>query len=79
MGAWLIDGECKSDSKPIAKSAASSVLVLHSAEQLAYKNTALSMLTTNQSITFFEVFKDIHTHRICVTFDEGQKYDLDPV
>ena len=37
MGARLIDGECKGDSKPDIKSSASVVLVLHSAEQLAYK------------------------------------------
>ena len=79
MGVRLIDGECKGDSKPKAKSAASSVLVLHSVEQLAYKNTALSMLTTNDSITFFEAVKDVPTNRICVTFDEGEKYDLEPV
>ena len=79
MGVRLIDGECKGDSKPKAKSAASSVLVLHSVEQLAYKNTALSMLTTNESITFFEAMKDVPTNRIHVTFDEGEKYDLEPV
>ena len=61
MGVRLIDRECKGDSKPKAKSAASSVLVLHSVEQLAYKKTALSMLTTNQSITFFKAFKDTPT------------------
>ena len=37
MGARLIDGECKGDSKPDSKSAASAVLILHFAEQLAYK------------------------------------------
>ena len=37
MGARLIDGECKGDSKPDSKSAASAVLILHSGEQLAYK------------------------------------------
>ena len=79
MGVWLIDGECKGDSKPKTKSAASSVLVLHSVEQLAYKRTALSMLTTNQSITFFEAFKDNTCYISYVTYDEGNKYDLDPV
>ena len=79
MGVRLIDGECKGDSKPKTKSAASSVLVLHSVEQLAYKRTVLSMFTTNQSITFFEAFKDSPTGRICVTYDEGNKYDLDPI
>ena len=36
-GVRLIDGECKGNSKPDSKSAASVVLILHSAEQLAYK------------------------------------------
>ena len=55
------------------------VLMLHSTEQLAYKRSALSMLTTNESITFFDAFKDCDTKRICVTFHELPKYDLDPV
>ena len=78
MGVRLIDGECKGDSKPDTKSSASAVLVLHSAEQLAYKQSALSMLT-NESITFFDAFKDRDTKRIRVTFHELPKYDLDPV
>ena len=78
MDAHLIDGECKGESKPDTKSA-SAVLVLHSTEQLAYKRSALSMLTTNESITFFAAFKDRDTKRICVTFHELPKYDLDPV
>ena len=68
MGVCLIDGECKGESKPDTKSAASAVLVLHSTEQLAYKRSALSTLTTNESITFFDAFKDRDTKRIHVTF-----------
>ena len=79
MGVHLIDGECKGDSKPDSKSAASVVLVLHSAEQLAYKQSALSILTTNESITFFDAFKDCDTKRIHVTFHELPKYNLEPV
>ena len=79
MGVRLIDGECKGDSKPDAKSAASSVLVLHSVEQLSYKKTALSILTTSESITFYEARKDTDTGKIRVTYDELPKYDLDPV
>ena len=37
------------------------------------------MLTTNESITFFDAFKDRDTKRIRVTFHELPKYDLDPV
>ena len=58
MGAHLIDGECKGESKPDAKSAVSVVLMLHSTEQLAYIRSTLSMLTTNESITFFDAYKD---------------------
>ena len=79
MSAHLIDGECKGNSKPDSKSAASVVLILHSAEQLAYKQSALSILTTNESITFFDAFKDCNTKRIHVTFHELPKYDLEPV
>ena len=79
MGAYLIDGECKGESKPDAKSAVSVVLMLYSTEQLAYKRSALSMLTTNESITFFDPYKDCDTKRIHVTFHELPKYYLDPV
>ena len=37
------------------------------------------MLTTNESITFFDAFKDCDTKRIRVTFHELPKYDLEPV
>ena len=61
MDAHLIYGECKGESKSDAKSAASAVLLLHSTEQLAYKRTVLLMLTTNESITFFDAYKDCDT------------------
>ena len=79
MCVHLIDGECKRESKPDTKSVASAVLVLHSTEQLAYKRSALSMLTTNESITFFDAFKDRDTQQIHVRFHKLPKYDLDPV
>ena len=75
MGVWLIDREVKAKYSP----SASSVLVLYSAEQLNYKWSALSMLTTNNSITFYESHKDSDTGRICITYCELSKYDLDPV
>ena len=59
MGVQLIDGEVKAKYSP----SASSVLVLHLAEQLAYKWSALAMLTTNNSITFYESHKDTDTGR----------------
>ena len=48
-GARLIDGECKG----IATEDEKAVLVLHSLEQLALKETALAMLTTNNCFTFY--------------------------
>ena len=60
MGAHLIDGECKGESTP----AAASVLVLHSAKQLAYNQYGLSMLTTNESITFYSSQKDTDAGQI---------------
>ena len=61
-GARLVDGQCKLT----AKTEDESVLVLHSADQLAYKDMALAMLTTN---TCFEVTS------IC----ETKKYKLGSV
>ena len=48
-GARLIDGECKGQAAESEKA----VLVLHSLEQLAVKDTALAMLTTNNSFVFY--------------------------
>ena len=52
MGARLIDGECKGYAPET-----DSILVLHAAEQLAYKDQGLAMLTTNSSFTFLQLHK----------------------
>ena len=75
MSVQLIDGEVKAEYSP----SASSLLVFHSAEQLTYKWSALSMLTTKNSITFYESHKDTDTGRIHITYCELPKYDLSPV
>ena len=61
MGVCLVDGECKGESKLDTKSAVNLVLVLHLVGQPAYNKTGLSMLTTNESLTLYEVFKDCET------------------
>ena len=71
----LIDRECKAEYSP----SASSVLILRSAEQLAYKQSGLSMLTTDNGITFYKSHKVTETGRIHITYCELPKYDLDPV
>ena len=48
-GARLIDGECKGSAVDDEKA----VLVLHSLEHLALKESALAMLTTNNCFTFY--------------------------
>jgi len=71
-GARLLDGECKLTSNPEQEG----VLVFHSADQLAYKDTALAMLTTNNSFKFFTSTKNTDTGKISTTFCETRKYKL---
>ena len=75
MGARLIDGECKG----VAPIDAPLILVLHAAQQLAFKNEGLAMLTTNKSFTFYHLTKDISTHHIKVTYHELPKFVLEPI
>ena len=49
-GARLVEGECKGSAAEDEKA----VLVFHSLEQLVLKQTALAMLTTNNSFTFYK-------------------------
>ena len=75
LGACLIDGECKGFAPPDAPS----VLVLHAAQQLAYKEEGLAMLTTNSSFTFYHFTKDLSTHPIKGTYHELPKFVLEAV
>ena len=72
-GARLLDGECKISSSNEQEEA---VLVFHSVDQLAYKDTALSMLTTNTSFKLFTSTQNPITGKIGTTFCETKKYKL---
>ena len=58
---------------------APSILVVHAAEQLAYKDVGLAMLTTNSSFIFYQFAKDTGTGCIKVTFHELPKYAFEAV
>ena len=74
-GARLIDGECKGSAADDEKA----VLVLHSLEQLALKESALAMLTTNNCFTFYRS-KLVHGSKTVQTkYDESNKFDLGPI
>ena len=75
-GARLVDGECKGSAAAEDEKA---VLVFHSLEQLALKQTALAMLTTNNSFTFYKS-KLVHEMKTVQTkYDESNKFDLGPI
>ena len=48
-GACLLDGECKGTQSQHEKA----ILIFHSLDQLAFKDKALALLTTNNSFTFY--------------------------
>ena len=68
----LIDGECKDT----AGNAQKAVLVLHSLNQLTYKDCAHSMITTNNSFTLVQASKNMSTNRIETHLMEMLKYRL---
>ena len=74
-GARLVDGECKGSAAEDEKA----VLVLHSLEQLALKQTALAMLTTNNSFTFYKSKLVHETKTVQTKYDESNKFDLGPI
>ena len=75
-GARLVDGECKGSAAAEDEKA---VLVFHSLEQLALKQTALAMLTTNNSFTFYKS-KLVHEMKTVQTkYDESNKFALGPI
>ena len=71
-GTCLIDGECKDT----AGNAQKAVLVLHSLNQLAYKDCAHSMITTNNSFTLVQASKNMSMNRIETHLMEMPKYHL---
>ena len=74
-GARLIDGECKGT----ATEAEKCVLVLHTLDQLALKNSALGVLTTNNTFAFYKSSLEPATHRVKTEYDESGKFSLGPV
>ena len=69
-GTCLIDGKCKDKVTEADKA----VLVLHSLDQLAYKECAHSLLTTSNSFTLVLACKNMLTNRIETYFMEMPKY-----
>ena len=74
-GARLVDGECKGSAAEDEKA----VLVFHSLEQLALKQRALAMLTTNNSFTFYKSKLVHETNTVQTKYDESNKFDLGPI
>ena len=74
-GARLIDGECKGTASDDEKG----VLVLHTLDQLAPKDTALAVLMTNNSFAFYKSQLEPDTKMVRTEYDESGKFDLGPV
>ena len=74
-GARLINGECKDS----VTASDEGVLVIHSANQLGYKDSSLSMLTTSTGIKFFWSNKDSGAGAMRRTFYETKRYKLGPM
>ena len=74
-GARLLDGECKGSAADDEKG----VLVLHSLEQLALKESALAMLTTNDCFTFYRSKLVRGSKTVQTKYDESNKFDLGPI
>ena len=75
FGTCLIDGECKDKSTE----ADHAVLVLHSLDQLAYKECAHSMLTMNNLFTLVKASKNMQTNRIETHLMEMPKFKFGAV
>ena len=73
--ARLIDGECKGSATEDEKC----VLVLHTLDQLALKNSVLGVLTTNNTFTFYKSWLEPATHMVKTVYDESCKFSLGPV
>ena len=71
-GMRLIDGECKDTAGNPQKA----VLVLHSLDQLTYKDCAHSMITTNNSFTLVQASQNMSMNRIETHLMEMPKYRL---
>ena len=74
-GTSLSDGKCKL----MVKSEDESILVLHSSNQFAYKDTPLAMLTTNNFFWFFSSHKNIGREKVITSVCEMKMYKLSSV
>ena len=74
-GAHLLDGECKGEASEYEKA----ILVFHSLDQLAFKDQALSLLTTNNSFIFYSSWLVNGPNYIQTCFHELRKFKLGPV
>ena len=74
-GARLLDGECKGSQAEHEKA----ILVFHSLDQLAFKDEALALLTTNNSFTFYSSYIVDGAGYIQTTYHELRKFKLGPV
>ena len=74
-GARLLDGECKG----AASEADKAVLILHSLDQLAFKDKALCLLTTNNTFTFYSSWFVHGANYIQTCYHELRKFKLEPI
>ena len=74
-GAHLLDGECKGDQSEHEKA----ILVFHSLDQLAFKDKALALLTTNNLFTFYSSWTVDGAACIQTCYHELKKFKLGPI
>ena len=74
-GARLLDGECKGTVSEHEKA----ILVFHSLDQLAFKDEALALLTTNNSFIFYSSWLVDGPNYVQTCFHELRKFKLGPV
>ena len=74
-GAHLLDGECKGSASESEKA----ILVFHSLDQLAFKDQALSLLTTNNLFIFYVSWLVDRPNYVQTCFHELRKFKLGPV
>ena len=74
-GARLLDGECKGEASEHEKA----ILVFHSLDQLAFKDEALALLTTNDSFIFYLSWLVHGPNYVQTVSHELRKFKLGPV
>ena len=72
----MLDGECKGH----AEKADAAILVLHSLDQLAMKDSALALLTTNFGFTYYKsTLMNGESKTVRTVYQESERFDLGPV